>query len=440
MMKKLIFLLVVFLLFSFSTTALASTQKLLGIDRYETSAQIALNGWNRSMFAILVPGDNFPDAISAAPLAKYYSAPILLTKKDYIPTDILNAIKQLEITDMIIVGGTGVITTSVESELISLGIRTSRIDGRDRYETSVNIAKHFKISNKNDISEIAIVTGEDFADALSIAPIAANKHMPILLVQHNKIPDDVKEFLDTCKPTKTYVVGAGSSLDKSLLDELPNVEQINGMDKYQRNLAIIDQFKSELALDSIYLTTGEDYADGLSGAALASIRYNPIVLVGENAKAPKDYLDNNSITNYNLVVLGGRVNNMELISSPTIDFEEKKISDVAKINFNDITKIVFYDGRGGLNKPLIIDDEQNIKEFISYLDAYVIKKTSDPNMVGWIHEAVFYDKNNVRIMDVTFRNPIEINKQYYDVVKGDLDTNKIDAFLKSVEPSWRNSR
>lgn len=439
-MKKLIFLLVVFLLFSFSTTALASTQKLLGIDRYETSAQIALNGWNRSMYAILVPGDNFPDAISAAPLAKYYSAPILLTKKDYIPTDILNVIKQLEITDIIIIGGTGVITTSVESELASLGIRTSRIDGRDRYETSINIAKHFKISSKNDISEIAIVTGEDFADALSIAPIAANKHMPILLIQHNKIPDDVKEFLGTCKPTKTYVVGAGSSLDKSLLKELPNVEQINGMDKYQRNLAIIDKFKSELDLDSIYLTTGEDYADGLSGAALASIRYNPIVLVGENAKAPKDYLDNNSITNYNLVVLGGRVNNMELVSSPAIDFEEKKISDVAKINFNDITKIVFYDGRGGLNKPLIIDDEQNIKEFIGYLDGYVVKKTSDPNMVGWIHEAVFYDKNNVRIMDVTFRNPIEINKQYYDVVKGDLDTNKIDAFLKSVEPSWRSSR
>ncbi len=440
MIKKLIFLLVVFLLFSFSTTALASTQKLLGIDRYETSAQIALNGWNRSMYAILVPGDNFPDAISAAPLAKYYSAPILLSKKDYIPTDILNAIKQLEITDMIIVGGTGVITTSVESELASLGIRTSRIDGRDRYGTSVNIAKHFKIINKNDISEIAIVTGEDFADALSIAPIAANKHMPILLIQHNKIPDDVKEFLDICKPTKTYVVGAGSSLDKSLLDELPNVEQINGMDKYQRNLAIIDKFKSELDLNSIYLTTGEDYADGLSGAALASVRYNPIVLVAENAKAPKDYLDNNSITNYNLVVLGGRVNNMELVSSATIDFEEKKISDVAKINFNDITKIVFYDGRGGLNKPLIIDDEQNIKEFIGYLDGYVVKKTSDPNMVGWIHEAVFYDKNNVRIMDVTFRNPIEINKQYYDVVKGDLDTNKIDAFLKSVEPSWRSSR
>ncbi|MCO1601594.1 cell wall-binding repeat-containing protein [Desulfosporosinus nitroreducens] len=324
------------------------------------------------------------------------------------------------------------ISSSVENQLTSLGVKTTRLSGQDRYETSISVA--YQLEN---VSEITIVTGEDFADALSISPIAAKRKMPIILVPHNVIPDIVKEYIKLHKISKTYVIGVGSSLDESLVSELPNVEQINGQDKYQRNLAVIDKFKSEMDLNAIYLTTGETFADGLSGSALASVNCNPLLLVGENSISQKYFLNNNSIINYNIVVLGG-VTEMAIIGSTNVDYEEKKISDVINIKSDDnITKIVFYDGRGGRNEPLTIEDKQKIKEFMGYLDGYVIKKEKNPvPSAGWIHKAVFYI-NDKEAMSITFVDPMIIDgKYYYNIIKGNLDTDKIDKFLKSIDPEY----
>ncbi|WP_309446453.1 cell wall-binding repeat-containing protein [Desulfosporosinus nitroreducens] len=393
---------------------------------------MALDGWKQSNYAILAYGENFPDALTAAPLAKKYNAPILLTETNSIPTDTLNVIQQLKVSEIFIIGGTGVISSSVENQLTSLGVKTTRLSGQDRYETSISVA--YQLEN---VSEITIVTGEDFADALSISPIAAKRKMPIILVPHNVIPDIVKEYIKLHKISKTYVIGVGSSLDESLVSELPNVEQINGQDKYQRNLAVIDKFKSEMDLNAIYLTTGETFADGLSGSALASVNCNPLLLVGENSISQKYFLNNNSIINYNIVVLGG-VTEMAIIGSTNVDYEEKKISDVINIKSDDnITKIVFYDGRGGRNEPLTIEDKQKIKEFMGYLDGYVIKKEKNPvPSAGWIHKAVFYI-NDKEAMSITFVDPMIIDgKYYYNIIKGNLDTDKIDKFLKSIDPEY----
>ncbi len=81
------------ILFSITIDVQAATKKISGINRYATSAQIALDGWNRTYYAILVSGNNFPDALSAVPLTKkYFNAPILLTETNSIPTDTLNTI------------------------------------------------------------------------------------------------------------------------------------------------------------------------------------------------------------------------------------------------------------------------------------------------------------------------------------------------------------
>jgi putative cell wall-binding protein len=52
------------------------------LDRYETSAQIAAKGWGKSDYAVIANDENFPGALSAAPLAKKHNAPILLTQSD----------------------------------------------------------------------------------------------------------------------------------------------------------------------------------------------------------------------------------------------------------------------------------------------------------------------------------------------------------------------
>ncbi|OOM10414.1 hypothetical protein [Clostridium saccharobutylicum] len=121
------------------------------------------------------------------------------------------------------------------------------------------------------------------------------------------------------------------------------------------------------------------------------------------------------------------------ISIKKVNSKYKKISDVTGINLDDITKIVFGDGRG--YKQITVEDEQKVKEFIKYLDGYVITEGKNPESTGWIHSADFYI-NETDVMSVTFVDPLIINGNYYNIIQGGLDAKKIDDFLKSIDNSY----
>jgi putative cell wall-binding protein len=56
------------------------TVRVAGSDRYETSLLLAKMYFSDPAKAVLVYGDNFPDGISAGPLANALKAPVLLVK------------------------------------------------------------------------------------------------------------------------------------------------------------------------------------------------------------------------------------------------------------------------------------------------------------------------------------------------------------------------
>lgn len=275
-------------------------KRLSGDNRYATSAKVALSGWSQSDYAVLAYGEDFPDALSAAPLAKKYNAPILLTETNSIPKETLDVIQQLKVEHIIIIGGTKIISSEVEQQLTCSGITVTRIFGDDRYETSVKIAEQL-----DNVTKIALVTGESFGDALSISPIAAKMNMPIILIRHNAIPSVVAEYINSHKLTKTYIIGLGTSLGNNILTGLTNVELVTGNDKYRINQNIIDKFKNDLNLSTIYIATGENFADALSGSILAGKNSNPLVLVGNNTESKKDYFTNNFGSTQNIDILGG---------------------------------------------------------------------------------------------------------------------------------------
>lgn len=116
--------------------------------------------------------------------------------------------------------------------------------------------------------------------------------------------------------------------------------------------------------------------------------------------------------------------------------KEQKINKVTNVKLNEITKIVFYDGRGW-NKPVTIDNSKQVKDFIQMVDHYIVKEEKDHEAsVGWIHKANFYSGNK-KIMGITFTNPLEIDRKYYEIVKGKLSTGEIDHFISSSNPNWK---
>ncbi|NFP92631.1 cell wall-binding repeat-containing protein [Clostridium sporogenes] len=278
-----------------------NSHRLAGKDRYKTSIAIAKEGWQSSNYAILATGGNFPDALSAAPLAKKYNAPILLTQQQNLNDDVKSELERLSVKNVFIIGSSGVISNDIEKELNSMNIKTERIYGKDRYETSIEVAK--KVGTNNGI---IVATGENFPDALSIAPIAYKKSIPIILTQKNELPKNVKKFLNLNIYDKSYIVGSDGVISNSVYNSLKNPKRLYGADRYKTNIAIINEFKNELSLDKLYVATGRNYPDALTGSVLAGKTNSPILLVeGDTVNSSTLLFVKNNYSNINNVITLG---------------------------------------------------------------------------------------------------------------------------------------
>ncbi|ADK15909.1 MULTISPECIES: cell wall-binding repeat-containing protein [Clostridium] len=304
MRKKLISLLSVFMfVFIFfgvrASAASPESIRLGGQDRYGTCSQIVNQGWKSSNYAVIVNGYNFPDALSAATLAKKYNAPILLNGSDRLENTTIEQIKRLSVKQVFIVGGTGVISNEVEDELHGMNISTERFSGLNRTETSVSVANQIGTSNG-----IILTTDSDYTDALSIASIAAKLQMPIILVPKDSVPDSVSQLVENKNIPVTYVLGGQDIISDAVSSKFPNVKRISGSDKYERNINIINAFSDKFDFSSICLAYSEDFADALSGSAFAALNSNPIVLVGSStAPVTQCFIENKSFSK--LYVFGG---------------------------------------------------------------------------------------------------------------------------------------
>lgn len=283
-----------------NVSAAPAVQRVGGNDRYGTSIKISQNNWRNSDNIILVSGENFPDALSAAPLSQKYNAPILLTPRNTINKDLLEEINRLCAKKAFIIGGPSVISEDVEKQLGNNSIACTRIYGHDRYETSVNVAKMIGTSNG-----AFIASGENFPDAVSAAPIAALKGMPILLATKNSIPDVVKDFINNNTNSKYYVVGGEGSISKDAVSGISNYSRLGGNDRYGTNLAVVNEFMSSLSFDNTYLANGQSFPDALSGSAAAAKTSSPIILVSNSYDAKNSIIQSNLNNISTISVLGG---------------------------------------------------------------------------------------------------------------------------------------
>lgn len=293
------FLLISFLISS-KVSASSSQVRIDGADRYETSVKVSQDGWTQSDNVVLVSGENFPDAISAAPLAKKYNAPILITEGNKLNSLVYDEMKRLQAKNVFIVGGSGVILTDIEDQLKSINLQVTRISGQDRYETSSKVAEFVGTSNG-----VILASGQNFPDALSIASIAGAKQMPILLTTANVLPDSVKNFINNNVINKYYVVGGNGAINDSVIQGLSNVKRLSGSDRYQTNASIINEFSKDLNFSTVYFAYGENFPDALCGSSVAAKDSAPIVLLNSSSSTAKSLIRSNTDSISIFKVLGG---------------------------------------------------------------------------------------------------------------------------------------
>ncbi|MFL0198147.1 cell wall-binding repeat-containing protein [Clostridium sp. WILCCON 0269] len=305
---------------SLSVSAQALTNRLYGQNRIDTSVAVATAGWPTSDYAIVADAWDFPDAVSAAPLAYKYKAPILLTDTKSLTKETSDELSSLQVKHAFIVGGTGVISPKVASQIEAKGIDVQRLCGDDRYGTSVAIANQVGTSGS-----VVITNGYNPYEALSISPIAAKEGMPIILTARKTVPDAVANYIKQNNVTKTYVLGNADGVtdDDGVANNsiFPNPVRITGANLYERNVNIIKMFSSDLNFSKIYLASGKGFADALSGSALAATTSSPVIFVNANiAQATKDFITSigNSVTNINILGGTGSISNATVQNVETL--------------------------------------------------------------------------------------------------------------------------
>lgn len=300
--------------FALTKTAMAQDiltgERIQGVDRYGTNLGISKLGWqntssgwqNNSGIAVIATGENFPDALSAAPLAGKYKAPILLTNSRTLGKSLKDEIERLGIRTVYIVGGTGVVSQAIQDQLTGMGINCIRLSGTDRYGTSAAVAQALGPSNT-----VVLATGENYPDALSAAPWAASKGIPILLTERGKLSQTAATYIRNNSVSKAYVIGGTGVVSDSVVSMLPrDTTRISGNDRFGTNLAVLKQFYNDFNLGKLYLATGNNFPDALSGSAIASLSGSPIILTDSGGlPGMKQFVDSNTSKLSEVYLLGG---------------------------------------------------------------------------------------------------------------------------------------
>ncbi|MBM7606381.1 putative cell wall-binding protein [Metabacillus crassostreae] len=251
--------------------------RIAGKDRFETAVQISKKGWDSTETVLLATAYNFPDALSGGPLAYKLDAPILLTQNNELNEKTMNEIVRLGAKKVIVLGGSGAINEKVANKLRNLNLQVERISGKDRYETSVAIAKKLGGNPKKAI----IAYGQNFPDALAIAPYAARHGYPILLTDGQTISTSVKQSLTGIN--ETIIVGGTGVIGFNVEKNLKNSTRLSGKERFSTAIEILNGLS--LSQEEIFFTDGYNYADALTGSVLAA-KYNAPLLLVENKKIP----------------------------------------------------------------------------------------------------------------------------------------------------------
>ena len=266
--------------------------ELTGSDRYETAVKISKEGWkNGSDKVVIINGDVSIDGIISTPLATTYNAPILLVEKNNVPNSVKSELKRLNPKDIIIIGDENAISKTTANQIKStVNASQTRLNGSNRYETSLLIAK--EIDKNHDVEKIYITNangGE--VDALTIAAKAGQDKQPIILTDKNSITDNTYKWLKSEDLQNAYFIGGPQMISTNVINKVNDITKDNvtnnrvyGADRHETNANVIKKFYTDDELEAVLVAKSDVLVDALAAGPLAANLKSPILIT------PKTYV------------------------------------------------------------------------------------------------------------------------------------------------------
>ncbi|NJB08456.1 S-layer protein SlpA, partial [Clostridioides difficile] len=271
-----------------------------GDDRIETAIALSEKYYNsdddNALFekevnsVVLVGSNAIVDGLVASPLAAEKKAPLLLTSKDKLDSNVKSEIKRVmnlkntvgvnSSKKVYLAGGVNSISKDVENELKDMGLKVTRLAGDDRYATSLEIADEIGLDN----DKAFVVGGTGLADAMSIAPVASKlesgEATPIVVVdgKAKTLSSDASDFLGNAQ---VDIIGGENSVSKDVERDIDDAtgkspERVSGDDRQATNAEVIknSDYYEKGTVKNFFLakdgSTKEDQlVDALAAAAVA---------------------------------------------------------------------------------------------------------------------------------------------------------------------------
>ncbi len=269
----------------------ATLKRVAGVDRISTAAAASRSAFSsgETRGVVIATANGYADALAAASLAGTCRGPVLLVGNAGLSSDLASEITRLGVKQAYIVGGTGAVPTSVGVSLSSLGISVTRVAGIDRYDTAAAVAREVISASGATHPNVFVVTGTNYADAVSVSSVAYALRAPVLLTKPTQIPATTLSALRELEPTQTTVIGGSGAVSATtfaaLSRELGSVRRVGGIDRYATAAAFARLARAEGWIDSnvTYVATGRTYSDALGAGPAAGERRGALLLTDSTA-------------------------------------------------------------------------------------------------------------------------------------------------------------
>jgi putative cell wall-binding protein len=185
-------------------------------------------------------------------------------------------------------------------------VPVDRLQGSDRYSTSAAIAK---ASFTRGVKVAYVASGLDFPDALAGAAVAGRVGAPVLLVAPGFVPPPVAEALNDLKPGAIVVLGGANAVSGDVVTALGaytsgGVTRVEGPNRYA-TAANLSHGTYPENVPLVYVASGRNYPDALSGAAAAGSRGAPLLIVPGDHIPTEVQTELTRLSPRDIVVLGG---------------------------------------------------------------------------------------------------------------------------------------
>lgn len=197
-------------------TLAPSVRRLSGSTRYSTALAVAREirsvvGHADEVF--LARGDQFPDALAAAPQAFARKMPVLITPPGSLESGVAAFINESDVSLVTILGSTQAISSGVQSAVDALnGGATDvvRLQGADRYATAANIAANGVRRGWVDFEWVGVATGTNFPDALAGGVCMGSYGGVLLLTLPTRLSSPTSDVLARYGPASHIAVLGGT--------------------------------------------------------------------------------------------------------------------------------------------------------------------------------------------------------------------------------------